>query len=420
MADTPQYFPSPRELDDLELLRDGALDPLDGFESAGGSVTLAVPAELAGADVLELVDQENTPLALVRVDATYPAGELVGVAGPVTPYERAAPEGQPARAGRLTSATLTVPVSAPLTMPDLHAIECAARGSSVLLLALAGHERPVGCSGSGLVRATRAAARLLPDARVEVVPLARRNDALADERLRERVIAAYAPGEIFECTGEGPLPDPVVDVLGGERSGGVVVFFTGLSGSGKSTLARALHEAITANGRAVTRLDGDVVRRNLSAGLTFSKQDRETNIRRIAWVAAEIGKHGGFAICSPIAPFDAGRRQARAMAEQAGGTFVLVHVATPLAECERRDRKGLYAKARRGEIDEFTGISSPYESPRDADIRIDTTRCGVRDAVAELLRLLDERTQAGARFAAIPVDETVGADEPASGDGGTR
>ena len=143
-----------------------------------------------------------------------------------------------------------------------------------------------------------------------------------------------------------------------------MLFFTGLSGSGKSTLARALMDRILEQGsRTVTSLDGDVVRRNLSAGLTFSKEDRETNIRRIGWVAAEISRHGGIAVCSPIAPFDETRQQVRAMADAAGGAFFLVHVATPLEECERRDRKGLYAKARRGEIPEFTGISSPYEEP---------------------------------------------------------
>ena len=155
---------------------------------------------------------------------------------------------------------------------------------------------------------------------------------------------------------------------------GLVLFFTGLSGSGKSTLARALIDRILERGeRTVTSLDGDVVRRNLSAGLTFSREDRETNIRRIGWVAAEITRHGGVAICSPIAPFDETRQQVRAMVEDAGGAFFLVHVATPLEECERRDRKGLYAKARRGEIPEFTGISSPYEEPDDADVRVDTT-----------------------------------------------
>jgi sulfate adenylyltransferase len=140
----------------------------------------------------------------------------------------------------------------------------------------------------------------------------------------------------------------------------------------------------------VTSLDGDVVRRNLSAGLTFSKEDRETNIRRIGWVAAEISRHGGVAICSPIAPFDATRKQVRAMVDEAGGAFVLVHVATPLEECERRDRKGLYAKARRGEIPEFTGISSPYEEPADAAVRVDTTGRSIEECLAEVLAVLHE------------------------------
>ncbi len=154
----------------------------------------------------------------------------------------------------------------------------------------------------------------------------------------------------------------------GER--GLVLFFTGLSGSGKSTVAQAVIDTLLEAGeRTVTSLDGDVVRRNLSAGLTFSKEDRETNIRRIGWVAAEISRHGGVAVCSPIAPFDSTRKQVRAMVDEAGGEFVLVHIATPLEECERRDRKGLYAKARRGEIPEFTGISSPYEEPEDALLR---------------------------------------------------
>ncbi|WP_278258721.1 adenylyl-sulfate kinase [Nocardioides convexus] len=170
-----------------------------------------------------------------------------------------------------------------------------------------------------------------------------------------------------------------------------MLFFTGLSGSGKSTIARALMDRILEQGaRTITSLDGDVVRRNLSAGLTFSKADRETNIRRIGWVAAEIARHGGVAICSPIAPFDETRQQVRAMVEQAGGRFFLVHVATPLEECERRDRKGLYAKARRGEIPEFTGISSPYEEPADADVRVDTTGRTIEDALDDVVAGLAE------------------------------
>jgi sulfate adenylyltransferase len=121
----------------------------------------------------------------------------------------------------------------------------------------------------------------------------------------------------------------------------------------------------------VTLLDGDRVRRNLSSGLSFSKQDRETNIERIAWVAAEVARHGGMAVCCPIAPFDRTRKLARQMAEEGGAAFVLVHVSTPIEVCADRDRKGLYARAMRGEIADFTGISSPYEVPEDADLRID-------------------------------------------------
>jgi sulfate adenylyltransferase len=154
-------------------------------------------------------------------------------------------------------------------------------------------------------------------------------------------------------------------------------------------LAQALTDLVLEDGRrTVTSLDGDVVRRHLSAGLTFSRADRETNILRIGWVAAEIARHHGIAICSPIAPHDSTRKQVRAMVEAAGGEFVLVHVATPLEECERRDRKGLYAKARAGEIAEFTGISSPYDEPTDATVRVDTTGRSVPDALADVLAVL--------------------------------
>ncbi|MFL6057147.1 MAG: adenylyl-sulfate kinase [Actinoallomurus sp.] len=169
---------------------------------------------------------------------------------------------------------------------------------------------------------------------------------------------------------------------------GVTVFFTGLSGSGKSTIARGLADAlIERGGRTVTLLDGDVVRRLLSAGLTFSKDDRDLNIRRIGYVAAEITRHGGVAICAPIAPYAATRAEVRRMVN-AAGDFVLVHVATPLEECERRDRKGLYAKARAGLIPEFTGISDPYEAPDDAELTIDTSQLTPEAAVDRVLDLL--------------------------------
>ncbi|MGE5137736.1 MAG: adenylyl-sulfate kinase [Gemmatimonadota bacterium] len=169
---------------------------------------------------------------------------------------------------------------------------------------------------------------------------------------------------------------------------GLVVFLTGLSGSGKSTLARALRDALLERGdRTVSLLDGDLVRQLLSAGLTFSRADRDLNIARIGFVAAEVARHGGIAICCPIAPYAAARAQVRGMVQHAGD-FLLVHVATPVEVCEARDRKGLYAKARAGLIDHFTGVSDPYEEPRDADLVVDTSTMTRQEALDALLGLL--------------------------------
>jgi sulfate adenylyltransferase len=169
---------------------------------------------------------------------------------------------------------------------------------------------------------------------------------------------------------------------------GLTVLLSGLSGSGKSTVARALSVRLVASEtRSVSLLDGDVVRHHLSKGLGFSRPDRITNVMRIGFVASEITKAGGIAVCCPIAPYDQTRKDVRAMVQK-HGAFVLVHVATPLAECERRDRKGLYAKARRGEIPEFTGISDPYEEPTDADVVIDTTGRTIDDCVDEVYTAL--------------------------------
>ena len=170
---------------------------------------------------------------------------------------------------------------------------------------------------------------------------------------------------------------------------GVTLLLTGLSGSGKSTVANALQARLLERGdRTVTLLDGDLVRRHLSSELGFSRRDRDLNITRIGWVASEITRHGGVAICCPIAPYDETRKRVREMVEQHGG-FVLVHLATPLEVCEERDRKGLYAKARAGLIEEFTGISDPYEEPDDAEVRIDTTDLTVEQAAQRLLDHLE-------------------------------
>jgi sulfate adenylyltransferase len=175
------------------------------------------------------------------------------------------------------------------------------------------------------------------------------------------------------------------------HSQGFTVFFSGLSGSGKSTIANALRvKLLEVGGRGVTLLDGDLVRANLSSELGFSKAHRDLNIRRIGFVAAEITRAGGVAICAPIAPYDVVRREVREMVAPCGG-FVLVHVATPLEVCEARDRKGMYAKARAGIIKEFTGISDPYEVPGDADVSIDTSNMTPEEATREVLLFLERQ-----------------------------
>ena len=169
------------------------------------------------------------------------------------------------------------------------------------------------------------------------------------------------------------------------REQGVTLFFTGLSGSGKSTLAKIMYGKFVEEGRrSVTLLDGDVVRRHLSSELGFSKSDRDLNVRRIGFVASEITKNGGVAICAPIAPYAATRRDVREMVEAAHGAMIEIHVSTPLEVCEARDRKGLYAKARKGVIPEFTGISDPYEEPEEPEIRIDTTDLTPMQAAQEI------------------------------------
>jgi sulfate adenylyltransferase len=169
---------------------------------------------------------------------------------------------------------------------------------------------------------------------------------------------------------------------------GLVVFFTGLSGSGKSTIARGLAEALNERGdRTVSLLDGDHVRQLLSAGLSFSRADRDLNIARIGYVATEVARHGGLAICAPIAPYAQARAAARQMVTEVGD-FLLVYVSTPVDVCAARDRKGLYAKARAGLITGFTGVSDPYEEPRDADLVLDTSAMTRAEAVDAVLKLL--------------------------------
>ncbi len=375
-AAVPQHCPTPRELDDLELLTSGALAPITRFNEPDSPVTLTLPPDLDDADQVELVDPEGLPLARF----TPATGEVESLThhqyGPFRRLYLSPTQVRERYAGRTF-----VPLDDAPYDGQLAGLR---EAGPVVLLALVGHGTPA-LSAPALIRATLAAAAELPDAAVVAVPA-----SFHGHELLRRVVDNYAAGDPVVVPGpadrhSGRIAEIVRHDQPPPAERGLVLFFTGLSGSGKSTLARALMDLVLEQtDRAVTSLDGDVVRRHLSAGLTFSKADRETNIRRIGWVAAEIARHGGIAVCSPIAPFDETRQQVREMVEDAGGAFFLVHVATPLEECERRDRKGLYAKARRGEIPEFTGISSPYEEPEDAAVRVDTTGRTIEDALGEV------------------------------------
>jgi sulfate adenylyltransferase len=170
---------------------------------------------------------------------------------------------------------------------------------------------------------------------------------------------------------------------------GFCVFFTGLSGAGKSTLAKALQiKLLEITGRQVTLLDGDIVRKHLSSELGFSREHREINVRRIGFVASEIVKHRGIAISAPIAPYRESRRAVRELIRQYGGFFE-VYVSTPIEVCEARDRKGLYAKARAGLIQAFTGVSDPYDVPAHPELSLDTSQLTVDEAVQRILLTLE-------------------------------
>ncbi|MEU0570635.1 adenylyl-sulfate kinase [Nonomuraea sp. NPDC005983] len=396
-----EWTPDPRELADLELLLSGAFQPLTGFLGhddlhavhergtlSDGTpwpapVTLHLPEEVSAGDEVSLLDPEGVPLAVLTVSGREPDGLTSGPVrglgapehGPFARLRRTPAEVRAELGGR---PALAVTMRGPLD--DLTEVIATAKelDAVIVLLPLA-----YGEAGPGVVRAALRAKEQLPEGTLVVsVPLAPRDEPEIDLELREHVATAYGATEHLA----GPEP---ITLPGPPHRRGLVVFFTGLSGSGKSTIARGLRDALLELGsRTVTYLDGDVVRSLLSKGLTFSRADRDLNIRRIGFVAAEAARHGGLAICAPIAPYAATREEVRELVESVGADFLLVHIATPLEECERRDRKGLYAKARAGLIPEFTGVSDPYEEPDDADLTIDTTGVSVEAAVGQVLGAL--------------------------------
>ncbi len=229
---------------------------------------------------------------------------------------------------------------------------------------------------------------------------------LAQDELAPEQTALSASGSELRRRLKDQLPIPswlaypeVIDELRrahpSREKRGVTIFFTGFSGAGKSTIAKALLARLMASGgRSVTLLDGDIVRQHLSSELGFSRAHRDLNILRIGFVASEITKHGGIAICAPIAPYAATRRKVREIVEQQG-TFIEVYVSTSLEVCEARDRKGLYAKARAGVIKEFTGINDPYEIPQNPELKIDTATCTPLEAADSILHALQQRNCIG-------------------------
>jgi adenylylsulfate kinase len=171
---------------------------------------------------------------------------------------------------------------------------------------------------------------------------------------------------------------------------GVVLWFTGLSGAGKSTIAELVGRELEAGGAAVEYLDGDVVREHLSKGLGFSKEDRDTNIERIGWVASRLSRHGATVVVSAISPYAETRAKARALVEEFA-PFVEIHVATSVEECGRRDVKGLYDKAFKGELPAFTGVSDPYEAPESPELRLETEGRAAEESAREVLDYLTVR-----------------------------
>jgi sulfate adenylyltransferase len=260
----------------------------------------------------------------------------------------------------------------------------------------AGDEVLTRAAGSLQIKLVRVAERVYsPD----------RGAFVAEDGVREAAAKTISPAELAERLAWGrEIPSwfsfpEVLQELRRSRPPrsrqGFTVFFTGLPSSGKSTLANVLLvKLLQIGGRPVTLLDGDIVRKHLSSELGFSREHRNLNIARIGFVASEITKNNGIALCAPIAPYDAVRKQVRAMIEPHGG-FLLVHVSTPIAVCEQRDRKGLYAKARAGIVKEFTGVSDPYEEPQDAGLAIDTSERSPEECVQAILLHLEKEGYIG-------------------------
>lgn len=359
-----QVVLTPGQLRDLELALAGASE---------APMSLSVSRETASplTEQVELLDREGTGLARLHIRSTSAADEHVLLSGDVEPLrpfghrdhlERRATYRRDVAFDRAIVITEDVPSGDDELW---HSV----RPGDVLVVLDHGDSHRLSSAISALEE------RGLDSL---VLPAPDRQDRTADvwlERVRESAATLISADTVIWNT-----PKAI--------GSGLVILLTGLSGSGKSTIAKLLAESLTSRDpRRVTLLDGDEVRQILSSGLGFSREDREMNVRRIGWVAALVAEHEGIAICAPIAPYASMRSEMRRRVEE-HARFVVVHVATPLEVCEARDRKGLYAKARAGEIPNFTGISDPYEVPIDADVVVDASRFTPSEAVDLIVEAL--------------------------------
>jgi sulfate adenylyltransferase len=400
-GDRPALALNGARLDALELILSGLMEPINGFCLPGRMPAgwpfesiLEIPENLAAAVTesgsLILTDPDGTPLALLIVTATEASQQqTIHIAGALSALQPA--EHPPARDIRLSLADVEPSAVAIFAdRPDpadvVHAVT-ASPGQPLLFLAVSWNSGHADYRIARAVDDLRRCSSEVAGSSVRFLALAPLNSTVDAATTLAHVLKVLHPGAVSDFSEREPTA--VADV---SSPSGCVVLLTGLSGSGKSTVARALAERLTAGGnhRAVL-LDGDDVRRVLSPSLGFTASDREENLRRIGWVAAKIASVGGIAICAPIAPFEQTRAEMRAIAEESS-QFILIYVSTPLEVCEQRDRKGLYAKARAGEIKDFTGIDSPYETPTDADLVIDTSSESTEQHVKSILRLITTAT----------------------------
>ncbi|GAA1120044.1 adenylyl-sulfate kinase [Arthrobacter flavus] len=403
------------KLDELELLLGGLYAPANGYclpeqrpPGWPAEFTLGVPVALAREalhrNAMLLTDPDGTPLVRLMITAFREEPGIVHLAGDLVRLQPA--EHPPARHLRLTeplprpaggrpqqivAAVFTTDPSA----EDMARAVSNARDINALLvlLAIIDSSQTGSRAGQDLIAGLLRCAGHVTGATVRllVLPGAPPSHEAGQRDLRHHVLQQIDADLVLDFAAGDTGPTQHTD-SGALRQRGLVVLFTGFSGSGKSTVARELVERLrSTDDRPVTLLDGDSVRRMLSSGLGFSRVDRELNVRRIGWVAAQIAGAGGIAVCAPIAPYDSTRQEVRQLAEAVGG-FLLVHVSTPMDICEQRDRKGLYAKARAGLIPEFTGIDSPYEVPQEPDCAVDTSVTGVSDAVDLVLAAIQRHS----------------------------